>query len=187
MWHPLPMNVHSLRIVSTLAITTHPPRCCARLVADKLANGREPREARLPAPHNRYRDGEGEKDSERRRLGHTGTPDPLPLHSHCFLYCYFCKYPPKPRKTRKCNLNAITSLLTGKKCGIRAPFLRVGMEIFVFDTHHANNIPTDSPEHGDHHGTLGMHRACIKHELPTSEGTTFFHSLHLSESDALGP
>ena len=39
----------------------------------------------------------------------------------------------------------------------------------------------------DHHGTLGMHRACIKHELPTSEGTTFFHSLHLSESDALGP
>ena len=55
--------------------------------------------------------------------------------------------------------------------------IRVGMVIFVFDTHHANNIPTDSPEHGDHHGTLGMHRACIKHELPTSEGTTFFHSL----------
>ena len=53
----------------------------------------------------------------------------------------------------------------------------MGMVIFVFDTHHANNIPTDSPEHGDHHGTLGMHRACIKHELPTSEGTTFFHSL----------
>ena len=59
----------------------------------------------------------------------------------------------------------------------RAVKLRVGMVIFVFDTHHANNIPTDSPEHGDHHGTLGMHRACIKHELPTSEGTTFFHSL----------
>ena len=43
-----------------LAITTHPPRCCedrARLVADKLANGKEPKEARRPAPHNRYRDG----------------------------------------------------------------------------------------------------------------------------------
>ena len=52
--------------------------------------------------------------------------------------------------------------------------IRVGMVIFVFDTHHANNILTDSPEHGDHHGTLGMHRACIKHELPTSEGMTFF-------------
>ena len=52
--------------------------------------------------------------------------------------------------------------------------LRVGMVIFVFDTHHANNILTDSPEHGDHHGTLGMHRACIKHELPTSEGMPFF-------------
>jgi hypothetical protein len=51
------------------------------------------------------------------------------------------------------------------------------MVIFVFDTHHANNILTDSPEHGDHHGTLGMHRACIKHELPTSEGMTFFHTL----------
>ena len=64
MWHPLPMNVHSLRIVSTLTITAHPPRCCERLrkacrrqALDKLANGREPREARLPAPHNRYRDG----------------------------------------------------------------------------------------------------------------------------------
>ena len=53
----------------------------------------------------------------------------------------------------------------------------MGMVIFVFDTHHANNILTDSPEHGDHHGTLGMHRACIKHELPTSEGMTFFHTL----------
>jgi hypothetical protein len=32
-----------------LAITTHPPRCCedrARLVADKLANGKEPKDAR---------------------------------------------------------------------------------------------------------------------------------------------
>jgi len=48
---------------------------------------------------------------------------------------------------------------------------------FVFDTHHANNIPTGSPEHGDHHGTLGMHRACIKHELPTSKGMTFFRTL----------
>jgi hypothetical protein len=37
------------------------------------------------------------------------------------------------------------------------------MVFFVVDTHHANNILTDSPEHGDHHGTLGMHRACIKH------------------------
>jgi len=25
------------------------------------------------------------------------------------------------------------------------------MVIFVFDTQHANNIPTHSPEHGDHH------------------------------------
>ena len=25
------------------------------------------------------------------------------------------------------------------------------MVIFVFDTQHANNIPTYSPEHGDHH------------------------------------
>jgi hypothetical protein len=52
--------------------------------------------------------------------------------------------------------------------------LRVGMVIFVFDTQHANNIPTDAPEHGDRHGTLGVHRACIKHELPTSEGMTLF-------------
>ena len=38
MLHPLPKNVFSSRHVSTLAITTHPPRCCedhARLVADK--------------------------------------------------------------------------------------------------------------------------------------------------------
>ena len=55
--------------------------------------------------------------------------------------------------------------------------VRGNMEFLVFDTQHANNIPTDSPEHGDHHGTLGMHRACIKHELPTSEGMTFFHTL----------
>ena len=27
------------------------------LVADELANGEEPKESRLPAPHNRYRDG----------------------------------------------------------------------------------------------------------------------------------
>jgi hypothetical protein len=49
MVYPLPKNVFSLRLVSTLAITTHPPRCCedrARLVADKLANGKEPKEAR---------------------------------------------------------------------------------------------------------------------------------------------
>ena len=49
MLHPLPKNVFSSRLVSTLAITTHPPRCCvdhARLVADKLANGKEPKEAR---------------------------------------------------------------------------------------------------------------------------------------------
>jgi hypothetical protein len=61
--------------------------------------------------------------------------------------------------------------------GSRFTPVRVVMVIFVFDTQHANNIPTDSPEHGDHHGTLGMHRACIKHELPTSEGMTFFHTL----------
>ena len=49
MLHPLPKNVFLSRLVSTLAITTHPPRCCedhARLVADKLANGKEPKEAR---------------------------------------------------------------------------------------------------------------------------------------------
>ena len=49
MLHPLPKNIYSLRLVSTLAITTHPPRCCedrARLVADKLANGKEPKDAR---------------------------------------------------------------------------------------------------------------------------------------------
>ena len=60
MLHQLPKNVFSSRLVLTLAITTHPPRCCedhARLVADKLANGKEPKEARRPAPHNRYRDG----------------------------------------------------------------------------------------------------------------------------------
>ena len=60
MLHPLPKNVFSSCLVSTLVITTHPPRCCvdhARLVADKLANGKEPKEARRPAPHNRYRDG----------------------------------------------------------------------------------------------------------------------------------
>ena len=54
MLHPLPKNVFSSRLVSTLAITTHPPRCCedhARLVADKLANGKEPKEA--PAGYRR--------------------------------------------------------------------------------------------------------------------------------------
>ena len=75
--HPLPKNVFSSRLVSTFAITTHPPRCCedharltkanARLVADKLANGKEPKEARRPAPHNRYRD--GAPHSERSRHG----------------------------------------------------------------------------------------------------------------------
>ena len=40
---------------------------------------------------------EGEKVKRTQsRLGNTRTPNPLPLHSHCFLYCYFCKYPPKP-------------------------------------------------------------------------------------------
>ena len=49
MVHPLPKNLYSLRLVSTLDIKTHPPRCCedcARLVADKLANGKKPKEAR---------------------------------------------------------------------------------------------------------------------------------------------
>jgi hypothetical protein len=49
MLHPLLKNVFSSRLVSTLAITTHAPRCCedcARLVADKLANGKEPKEGR---------------------------------------------------------------------------------------------------------------------------------------------
>ena len=54
--------------------------------------------------------------------------------------------------------------------------IRVGMVFLVFDTQHTNNIPMDSPEHGDHHDTLGMHRARSKHELPTSEGMTFFSS-----------
>jgi len=60
MLYPLPKNVYSLCLVSTLAITTHPPRCCedrARLVADKLANGKEPKDAQRPAPHDRYHDG----------------------------------------------------------------------------------------------------------------------------------
>ena len=53
MVHPLPKNLYSLRLVSTLAITTHPRCCedCARLVADKVANGKEPKEAQRPAPH----------------------------------------------------------------------------------------------------------------------------------------
>ena len=54
MLHPLPKNVYSLCLVSTLAITTHPPRCCedrARLVADKLANGKEPIVRGIPAGH----------------------------------------------------------------------------------------------------------------------------------------
>ena len=62
--HPLPKNVFSSRLVSTLAITTHPATKMLawitqgpRLVADKLANGKEPKEARRPAPHNRYRNG----------------------------------------------------------------------------------------------------------------------------------
>jgi len=59
---------------------------------------------------------------------------------------------------------------------LASQLLRVGMVIFVFDTHHANNILTDSPEHGDHHDTLGMHRACSKHELPTLRHD-FFSSL----------
>ena len=48
MLYPIPKNVYSLLLVSTLGIKTHPPRCCedcARLVADKLANGKEPKEA----------------------------------------------------------------------------------------------------------------------------------------------
>ena len=44
MLHQLPKNVFSSCLVSTLVITTHPPRCCvdhARLVADKLLQARE--------------------------------------------------------------------------------------------------------------------------------------------------
>ena len=61
------------------------------------------------------------KEKRTRRLGHTRTPNPLPLHSHCFLYCYFCKYPPKTLpiatgfKTRKCNLNAILRRFRSKR------------------------------------------------------------------------
>ena len=53
MLDPLLKIVFSSRLVSTLAITTHAPRCCedcARLVADKLANGKEPKETRRSAP-----------------------------------------------------------------------------------------------------------------------------------------
>ena len=54
---------HSLRIVSTLAITTHPPRCCerSRKACRRQArlNGREPREA--PA-------GRGPTDARHSRL-----------------------------------------------------------------------------------------------------------------------
>ena len=45
MLHPLPKNVFSSRLVSTLAITTHPPRCCedhARLVADIIRDSAPP-------------------------------------------------------------------------------------------------------------------------------------------------
>ena len=75
----IPANHQSITHSSALSLRTGPPRpsflrvspsCTspftasplthqdaasdrARLVADKLANGREPREARLPAPHNR--------------------------------------------------------------------------------------------------------------------------------------
>jgi hypothetical protein len=59
MLHPLPKNR-----VSTLAFTTHPPRCCedhARLVADKLANGKDgqkkPGGLRPKIARNSYRDG----------------------------------------------------------------------------------------------------------------------------------
>jgi hypothetical protein len=49
MLHPLPKNVYSLRLVSTSASPLTHQRCCedrARLVADKLANGKEPKDAR---------------------------------------------------------------------------------------------------------------------------------------------
>ena len=49
MWHPLPKNVHSLRLVSTHwpSPLTHQDAASdrARLVADKLAIGKEPKEA----------------------------------------------------------------------------------------------------------------------------------------------
>ena len=37
----------------------------------------------------------------------------------------------------------------------------VGMVIFVFDTQHANNIPTDSPEHGDHHRAVSTDSSTV--------------------------
>ena len=55
--------------------------------------------------------------------------------------------------------------------------IRGNMEFWVFDTQHTNNIPMDSPEHGEHHDTLGMHRARSKHELPTLPRYDFFSSL----------
>ena len=58
----------------------------------------------------------------------------------------------------------------------RAPALRVGMVILVFDTQHANNIPTGAPEHGDHHGTLGMHKTSSKLELHSFTVHELFHS-----------
>ena len=54
MLYSIPKNVYSLHLVSTLDIKTHPPRCCEEiagkacrrpLVADKLANCKEPKEA----------------------------------------------------------------------------------------------------------------------------------------------
>ena len=70
MLHPLPKNVYSLCLVSTLAITTHPPRCCedrARLVADKLANGKEPKDARRGCPSRSRSRSRTPAASERRR------------------------------------------------------------------------------------------------------------------------
>ena len=69
--------------------------------------------------------------------------------------------------------------VTGLSADLRTRGVRVrgSMEFFVFDTQHANNISMDSPEHGDHHDTLEMHRACSKHELPTLPTYDFFSSL----------
>ena len=39
------------------------------------------------------------------------------------------------------------------------------MVIFAFANHHANNIPIGAPEHGNHYGTLRMHRTWQTVEL----------------------
>ena len=71
--------------------------------------------------HSHLGDGGGEGDALRLTLALVRCHGPLPLHSHWFLYCYFCTPPPLKYpylatgfKTRKCNLNAILRRLRSK-------------------------------------------------------------------------